>query len=103
MSALATVEVGYDADMGVSVYVKGKSLHKSDYVTHYAVKRTMTVEEYASIYDYNKNYTPTLFQLRERDYMYLYRWLVAGQVYQWRGLLRDNAINERGNWRRRKE
>ena len=31
----------------------------------------MTVEEYASIYD-NKKYTPTPFQLREKDYMYLY-------------------------------
>ena len=47
MSAL--VEVGYDVDMGVSVYVKDKPLHKGDYVTHYAVKWTMIVEEYASI------------------------------------------------------
>ena len=40
-STLARVEAGYDVDMGVSVYVKGKSLHKGDYVTHYAVKGTI--------------------------------------------------------------
>ena len=71
-SELVRVEVGYDVDMGVSVYVKGKPLHKGDTVTHYAVKGTMTVEEYASIYDDKKNYTPTLFELREKDYMNLY-------------------------------
>ena len=47
--------------MGVSVYVKGKAFHKSDYVAHFAVKRTMTVEEYADIYT-NKKYTPTPLQ-----------------------------------------
>ena len=68
----ARVVVGYDKAMRVSVYVKGKPLHKSDYVTHYAVKETLTVEEYVNIYDNKKNYTTTLFQLREKDYMYLY-------------------------------
>ena len=71
MSALTRVEVGHEVDMGVSVYVKDNPLHKSDYVTHYAVKATMAVEEYVSIYDNKTNYTPTLFQLREKDYMYL--------------------------------
>ena len=42
--AMARVEVGFDVVMGVSVYVKGESLHKGDYVTHYAVKETMPVE-----------------------------------------------------------
>ena len=63
-STLAKVEVGYDVDMGVSVYVKRKPLHKGDYVTHYAVKGTMTVEEYVTIYDNKKNYTPNVFQPR---------------------------------------
>ena len=39
---------------GVSVYVKDKSLYKGDYETNYAVKGTMKVDEYASIYDNNK-------------------------------------------------
>ena len=52
--------------------MKGNPLHKSDHVSHCAVKGTMPVEEYACIYDNKKNYTPTPFQLREKDYMYLY-------------------------------
>ena len=67
--ALTRVEVGYDVGLGVSVYVKGKAFHKGDYVTHYAVKRTMTVEEYADIYT-NKEYKPTPLQRRDTDYMY---------------------------------
>ena len=50
-SSMARVEVGYDVGMGVSVYVKGSLLHNGDCVTHYAVKRTLTVEEYAAIYN----------------------------------------------------
>ena len=42
-SVLARVGVGYDVDMGVSVFAKGKAFHKGDYITHYAMKRTMTV------------------------------------------------------------
>ena len=45
----ARVKIGFDVDVGVSVYVKGNPLHKSDYVLHYAIKGTMTVEEYARI------------------------------------------------------
>ena len=71
-STMTRVEVGYDVDMGVSVFVKGKPLHKVEYVTHYAVKGTMIVEEYVKIYDNKQNYMPTLFQPREKDYMYLY-------------------------------
>ena len=52
--------------MGVSVYVKGKVLHKGDYVTHYAVKRTITAKEYADVYN-NKKYTPTPLQFRDKD------------------------------------
>ena len=51
MSAMARVKVGYEEDLGLSVYVKGNAMHKGDYVSHYAVKGTITVEEYASICD----------------------------------------------------
>ena len=63
-SALSRVEVGYDVGMGVSVNVKGKAFQKGDYVSHYAVKRTMAFEEYA------KQYKPTPLQRRDKDYMY---------------------------------
>ena len=69
---MARVKIGFDVDRRVSVYEKGSPLQKGDYVSHYAVKGTMTVEEYASIYDNKKNYTSTPFQLRERDYTHLY-------------------------------
>ena len=49
-NVLARVEVVYDVGMGVSVFVKGKAFHKGDYITHYGVKRTMTVEGYTVIY-----------------------------------------------------
>ena len=50
---MARVKVGYEEGMRISVYVKGTAMHKGDYVSHYAVKGTMTVEEYANIYDKN--------------------------------------------------
>ena len=83
--------------MAVSVYVKGKPLHKGDYVSHYAVKGMMKVEEYGSIYDNNKNYIPTLFLLRYKDYMYLY-----SNEENWKGEY-DDYMSERGiaqvtNW-----
>ena len=56
---MARVKIGFDVDMGVSVYVKGNRLHKGDYVSHYAVKGAMTVEKCASINDKKTNYTPT--------------------------------------------
>ena len=70
-STTARVETGYDTVMGWSVYVKGAALHKGDYATHYAVKATLTAEEYADIYN-NKNHVPTLEQRRDKDYIYRY-------------------------------
>ena len=44
-SAMARVNVGFNVDMGVSVYVKGNTLHKGGNVSHYAARGTMTVTE----------------------------------------------------------
>ena len=72
MSAMVRVKVGYEEGMGISVYVKGNAMHKGGYISHYAVKEAMAVEENASTYDNKKNYTPTLAQLIEKNCMYMY-------------------------------
>ena len=46
-------------------------MQKGDYVSHYAVRGILTAEEYTRIYD-NKKYTPTLEQMKEKDYIYRY-------------------------------
>ena len=48
-SAIARVEIGFDVEMRVSVYMIGCPLHKGVYVTHCAVKGTITVEVYSSL------------------------------------------------------
>ena len=68
-SELARIAVGYEVGLGMSVYAKGGAVHKGDYITHYAVKRTLTAEEYADICN-NKKYTPTPLQHRDKDYTY---------------------------------
>ena len=65
-SASARKKIGFDVDMGMSVYVKGNSLYKGDYVSRYALLGTMTAEKYRSTY-HNKNYKPTPFQQRQKD------------------------------------
>ena len=66
MIVMARVQIGWDVVKSVSVYAKGKSLYKGNYVSHYAIRWTKSADEYKRSYD-DKPYKPTALQLREKD------------------------------------
>ena len=50
-SVMARINIRFDVNTGMILYVKGNPLHMDDYVSHFMIMGTMAIEEYISISD----------------------------------------------------